>query len=129
MMFEQLTTFQHRVMRLHWMLLRSESGFLTCDHPVTFLTPRAERVRLRPGKVDPDVLFPVSRDYCFIGSLTPTPRYGELDESQTKLFNLATIRRADRFVYSPFDVSYVQEELDKAHQGKLDTMKSDAIQL
>ncbi len=129
LMFLQLPVFQERIVEMHWTLLRSDAMFLTCDQPVTLHTSHGKLARLQPGQIDPDFLFPVSRKFCLAGSSSPTDMYAELCEEQTKVFNIALVRRADRFVYSPFEAPYIQEELDKAHAHRLATAKSDVIQL
>jgi hypothetical protein len=129
MMFQQLPVFQEKIVKMHWTLLRSDSMFLTCDQPVVLPSPDRKPTHLEPGQIDPDFLFPVSRRFCLAGSSSPMDAYAHLDEGQTKVFNIALIKRADRFVYSPFHASYIQEELDESHRRKIATMKSDVIQL
>ena len=129
MMFQQLPVFQERIVNTHWTLLRSDAMFLTCDQPVTLHSPDRKLTHLKPGQLDPDFLFPISRKFCLAGSSFQMDPYAELDEEGTKAFNIALIKRADRFVYSPFPAPYIQEELDKAHRKKIATMKSDVIQL
>jgi Protein of unknown function (DUF4238) len=129
LMFQQLPVFQERIVNLHWTILRSDALFLTCDQPVTLHSPDRKRTRLQAGQIDPDFIFPVSSKFCLVGSSLPMDHYAELDREYTRVFNVALIRRADRFVYSPFHASYIQGELDKAHAHKMATMKSDVIQL
>jgi len=129
MMFQLLPVFQQKIVKSHWTLLRSDSMFLTCDQPVVLPSPDRKLTHLAPGQIDPDFLFPVSRKFCLAGSSLQMAEYAGVDEEQTKLFNIALIKRADRFVYSPFQAAYIQEELDKAHRTKMATTKSDVIQL
>jgi hypothetical protein len=129
MMFQQLPVFQKQIMNMHWTLLRSDAMFLTCDQPVTLHSPHGKLTHLQPGQIDPDFIFPISRKFCLVGSSIQVDPYAELDEEGTKVFNIALIKRADRFVYSPFAAPYIQEELDQAHRKKMATMKSDVIQL
>jgi hypothetical protein len=128
MMFQQFPVFQERIVNMHWTMLRSDALFLTCDHPVTLHSPRGRLTHLQPGQIDPDFLFPVSRKFCLAGSSLPMSAYAHVDAEQTKVFNVALIRRAERFVFSPFHARYIQEELDKAHAQRIATMKSDVIQ-
>jgi hypothetical protein len=129
MMFQQLPVFQEQIMNMRWALLRSDAMFLTCDQPVTLHSPRGKLTHLQPGQIDPDFLFPVSLKFCLAGSSIQMDPYAELDEEGTKAFNIAFIKRADQFVYSPFLAPYIQEELDEAHRKKIGMMKSDVIQL
>lgn len=129
MMFQQLPVLQEKIMNTHWTLLRSDAMFLTCDQPVTLHSPHRKLAHLRPGQIDPDFLFPISRKFSLAGSSTHQDPYGELDKEGTKVFNIALIKRADRFVYSPFDAPYIQEELDKSHRKQMATMKSDVFKL
>jgi hypothetical protein len=128
MMFQQLPVFQEKIVKMHWTLLRSDSMFLTCDQPVVLPSPDRKLARLEPGQIDPDFLFPVSRRFSLAGSSFQMDEYAEVDEASTKLFNIALIKRADRFVYSPFHASYIQEEIEESHRKKIATIKSDVIQ-
>jgi hypothetical protein len=91
-------------------------------------SPDRKLARLEPGQIDPDFLFPVSRRFSLAGSSFQMDEYAEVDEASTKLFNIALIKRADRFVYSPFHASYIQEEIEESHRKKIATIKSDVIQ-
>jgi len=129
MMFQQLPVFQEKIVRMHWILLRSDSMFLTCDQPVVLPSPDRKLAHLQPGQIDPNFLFPVSRKFCLAGSSFQIGPYGEVDEEGTKAINIALVRRADRFVYSPFPSPYIQKELDESHRAKAEKMKSDVVQL
>jgi hypothetical protein len=99
MMFQQLPVFQEQIVNLHWTLLRSKAFFLTCDQPVRLNSPKGRLTKLQRGQIDPDFLFPVSREFCLMGSSLAADSYAGLDEVQTQIFNIALIKRADRFVY------------------------------
>jgi len=129
MMFAQLSIFQRRIMSMHWTLLQSNAAFLTSDNPVILYSPRDRQSDVQRGRMEPDLIFPISRQFCLIGSASPVDHYAVIDDDQTKLINIASIKRAERFVYSPFDALYIQEELDETHALRMKTMKSDSIQL
>ena len=129
-MFEQTLRLQSRFMEMDWTLIRAERAFfLTSDVPVLLSNPlQSDDVQKPAGS--PDFVFPISRDICLTGggdfggeNLVTT------DAAQVRKINLAVIKSADRFVFSPFTSPYVQQKLDQSFEAREASKVSDVIQL
>jgi hypothetical protein len=53
----------------------------------------------------------------------------DTDAAQVRKINLALIKRADRFVFSPFRAPYVQQKLDQSFEIREVSKVSDVIHL
>ncbi len=129
-MFETTLQMQSRFVKMDWTLIRAKAAFfLTSDFPVLLWNP------LQTGHVhkdanSPDFLFPISRDTCLAGGTG----FGSedlvfTDAAQVRKINLALIKRADCFVFSPFRAPYVQQKLDQSFEVREASKTSDVIQL
>jgi hypothetical protein len=74
------------------------------------------------------MLFPLSRDYCLVGAYSAGPDRIELESDQVHNLNRTLVRQADRFVYSPFDADYIQDEMRQASVCKSAEHSVDIIQ-
>lgn len=129
-MFETTLQMQSRFVKMDWTLIRAKGAFfLTSDFPVLLSDP-LQSGHVHKGAKSPDFLFPVSRDTCLAGGTG----FGReelviTDAAQVRKINLALIKRADRFVFSPFRAPYVQQKLDQSFEVREASKVSDVIQL
>lgn len=128
LMAEMLMFFQQRFMGMRLLLLHANDAFfLTSDCPVAVHDP-ATMPLLPQGFQSFEMRFPLSREYCLAGTYSPGPTRIELEGDQVEKLNRFLIRQADRFVYAPFDASYIKPELQDALARKNATPQDDAIQ-
>lgn len=128
MMADMMMLFQQRFMKMRLLLLHANDAFfVTSDCPVAVHDP--ETMPLLPrGFQSFEMRFPLSREYCLAGTYSSGPAQLQLDSTQVKKLNRFLIRRADRFVYAPFDAEYIQEELAEAQLAKGADRRDEAIQ-
>lgn len=121
---------QSRLVKMDWTLIRAKGAFfLTSDFPVLLSNP-LQSGHVHKGAASPDFVFPISRDTCLAGGTG----FGSedlvvTDAAQVRKINLALIKRADRFVFSPFRAPYVQQKLDQSFEIREASKVSDVIQL
>ena len=127
-MAEMMMNLQQTLMRMRLLLLHAnEALFLTSDCPVRVHNPAT--VPLLPSNFQRfEMLFPLSREYCLAGVYSPGPDRIELGPDQVHKLNRILVQQADRFVYSPFDADYIQEELRKSPNRRTERERGDAIQ-
>jgi hypothetical protein len=130
-MFEETLRMQSRLVKMDWTLIRAKGAFfLTSDFPVLLSNPlQSNHVHKGTGS-SPDFLFPISRHICLAGG-TGFGREDLVvtDAAQVRKINLALIKRADRFVFSPFRAPYVQQKLDQSFEIREVSKVGDVIQL
>jgi hypothetical protein len=130
-MFEETIRMQSRLVKMEWTLIRAKGAFfLTSDYPVLLSNPLQSGDVHKGAGSSPDFLFPISRDICLAGG-TGFGREDLVvtDAAQVRRINLALIKRADRFVFSPFRAPYVQQKLDQSFEIREASKVSDIIQL
>jgi Protein of unknown function (DUF4238) len=126
-MAETILFFQELFMEMHLLLLHANDAFfLTSDCPVRVHDP-ATALRLPLGFQSFEMLFPLSREYCLAGVYSSGPVRIGLQSYQVHDLNRALVRQADRFVYSPFDAAYIQDELQTSQLKRRATTRDDAI--
>jgi len=127
-MAELMMEFQKLFMQMHLSVLHAGDGFfITCDCPVRVHNPAT--IPLLPKGYDAfDMLFPLSREFCLVGSHSKNVGRLELDREQVTKLNRAITRQAARFVYAPFDADYIQIELQRATARKRLSTRSDIIE-
>lgn len=130
-MFEETLRMQSRLVKMDWTLIRAKGAFfLTSDFPVLLSNSlQSSHVHKGTGS-SPDFLFPISRHICLAGG-TGFGREDLVvtDAAQVRKINLALIKRADRFVFSPFRAPYVQQKLDQSFEIREVSKVNDVIQL
>jgi hypothetical protein len=127
-MAEMMMIFQEQFMQMRLLLLHANDAyFLTSDCPVRVHDP-ATAPLLRQGFQSFEMLFLLNREYCLAGVHSPSLARLELASDQVHKLNRALARQADRFVYSPFDAEYIQDELRKSQRNKLAAQGNDVIQ-
>lgn len=127
-MAEMTLDFQKLFMQMRLLLLHAnDEFFLTSDCPVRVHDP-ATAPHLPHGLQSFEMLFPLSREYCLAGVYSTGPARIELESNQVHNLNLALVRQADRFVYSPFDAVYFQDELQRSQLNKRAAQREDVIQ-
>ncbi len=127
-MTEMMMLFQERFMGMRLLLLHANDAFfVTSDCPVAVHDP-ATTPLLPQGSHSFEMRFPLSREYCLVGTYSPGPTRLELEADQVKRLNRFLVRQADRFVYAPFDTEYIQLELQESLAKKTATQRDDIIQ-
>jgi hypothetical protein len=127
-MAEILMFFQQRFMGMDLLLMHANDAFfVTSDCPVAVHDP-ATRPLLPQGFQSFEMRFPLSREFCLVGTYSPGPRRLELERDQVEILNRFLVRQADRFVYAPFNAGYIQLELQDSLAKKLATQRGDVIQ-
>jgi hypothetical protein len=123
-MAELMMHFQKLFMQMHLSVLHAESRhFLTSDCPVRVHDP-ATAPLLPKGYNSFEMLFPLSREFCLIGSYSKHAGRMEMAETHVKNMNLALARQAERFVFAPFNDDYIQTELRKSFAQRPPTEKA-----
>jgi Protein of unknown function (DUF4238) len=118
-MVDLMLKFQDEFMRMNLFLLHANDAFfLTSDSPVIVHDP-AKPLLLPHGALSPDLLFPLSREFCLAGTPAANPGLIELADPQVLALNRRLVRQADRFVYAPFDSSEIQAELQAVAEARL----------
>jgi len=127
-MAELMMALQEVLMQMRFLLLHANNAFfLTSDCPVRVHNPST--VPLFPKNVQSfEMLFPLSRDYCLAGAYSTGSDRIELEPDQVQKLNRRFVQQADRFVYSPFNADYIQDELRRSSERKRASQPNDVIQ-
>ena len=124
MMIEMLMYFQELFMGMYLALLHAnDSFFLTCDCPVRVHEPTS----VLSGDHPVEMLFPLNREFCLVGSTVKGEERLELASPDVQVINASIIRQADRFVYAPFNVPYIQDELREPRIAKVGARSDAAV--
>jgi hypothetical protein len=117
-MFKNLMMLQQVIFDMKWSFLlaaHDDDGFLTSDNPVSLFDPLASPLRGIGFRSSPasHFSFPLSRSVCLMAQHVPGSEARELNASQIRSVNRASITRADSQLYAPFVSSGVQKILNE----------------